>query len=430
MSAPSQSDWFGFASTQAGRRFSLLVLGHLASVLGSRVSTFAGSVWVLESTGQVESFGVVLLCAFAPGLVVAPWLGQLVDRRSRKALLMGGDAALLVASLLAALAVNQHSYWGFCAVQVVSSVLLRLVNMTLTSAVPTLVEDHILPSANGVTQVAVGFADLVGPMLGGLLVGVVAPWVPFTVDAASFGVSLLMTAVIPLVWPALQPRPPVPFRQMLAPAIALVRPQPVLRSMLLVSASMNACIGLVDMLAAPVVLHLGDAQGLGRLMSLYALGATVAAVIASIVPMRRPALVYAVASVAFGLALVTMALWPSLVMMGAAGFAMSFAVGVAGVASTTEWQRRIPHGQLGQVVAARSLATEWTVPAAMGLSTLTVAAFSRWVAPWNLVGFGGADDPALRGPATLLLAGGVMVVVAVLSALGGLLRPPPPVAGP
>lgn len=403
-----RGSWFGFTKTAAGRRFALLSLGQLVSVVGSRVAAFGGSVWILQSTGQVADFGISLLCTFLPGLLLAPWLGQLVDRQPRRRLLLAADLALLVLTLLGGLAVTRGSLWGYWAVQAASSVLARLVLVALLSSTSSLVEDEILPSINALFGLAVGMGDLLGPLIGGFLVGLVPLWVPFGLDAATFLVSMLATATLALQWPpgASTPRPA--FWQTLTPAVALVRPQPVLVAMLVLSAAMNASIGLLETLVAPVALHLGDARVLGGVMALYAFGGAAAAAIASAVPMPKPSAVFAACGLSFAAAQGALALWPGLSSMRLAGFTMAFVAGVAGVASTTEWQRRVPPDQQGSVLAFRSFTTEWTTPGAMALATLWAAPLSAWVSPLAAAGLAGGGDAVLRGPALLLLLGAVM----------------------
>ncbi|MBX7100991.1 MAG: MFS transporter [Myxococcaceae bacterium] len=420
-----RSSWFGFTKTAAGRRFALLSLGQLVSVVGSRVAAFAGSVWILQTTGQVADFGVSLLCTVLPGLVLAPWLGQVVDRRPRRQMLLGADFALLVLALLGALAVARGSLWGFWAVQAASSVLNRLVLVTLQSSTSSLVEDEILPSSNALFGLAVGVGDLVGPLIGGFLVGFLPAWAPFALDAATFGVSLLATLTLALQWPSVTNRAQPAFFQGLASAAGLVRPQRVLTAMLMLSASLNASIGLLDMLVAPVALHLGDARVLGGVLALYAFGAAASSAVASAVPMPRPAAVYAACGVTFGTAQVALALWPGLFAMRLAGFIMAFAAGVSAVASTTEWQRRTPTQQQGSVFAFRSFMTEWPTPAAMALATVSAGPLSSWVSPLAVAGLAGGAEAELRGPALLLLGGAVVTLVVVAANAAALIRAAP-----
>ena len=62
------------------RRFTLIWLGQLVSVIGSGLTSFALGVWIYSETGNVTPFALTALFATLPTVLVSPLAGALVDR--------------------------------------------------------------------------------------------------------------------------------------------------------------------------------------------------------------------------------------------------------------------------------------------------------------------------------------------------------------
>jgi len=58
--------------------------GQTVSVFGSQMAAFAISIWIYQETGSVIQFGAVIAAQLVPAIVFAPLAGVLVDRYSRK----------------------------------------------------------------------------------------------------------------------------------------------------------------------------------------------------------------------------------------------------------------------------------------------------------------------------------------------------------
>ena len=66
------------------RVFAWVWLSQLVSVTGSALTGFAAGVWVFQQTGSVLDYSLLVACAAAPTLAVAPWAGAWVDRIDRR----------------------------------------------------------------------------------------------------------------------------------------------------------------------------------------------------------------------------------------------------------------------------------------------------------------------------------------------------------
>lgn len=71
--------------------FLALWLGQFVSTIGSGLSSFALGIYLLQKTGSVTSFTMLLLATFLPSVIVKPLGGVLADRYDRRFMMFLGD---------------------------------------------------------------------------------------------------------------------------------------------------------------------------------------------------------------------------------------------------------------------------------------------------------------------------------------------------
>jgi len=179
------------------RDYMLLLGGQFLSYTGSQTSQFAFPLLVLLVTGSAAWAGI------AGGLVVMPLVvlslpaGALVDRWDRKRLMIVCDVgrALILASIPAALFLGHLTLVQLCLCALAEGTFYAFFNLAETSALPRVVAKEQLPAAGSQDMAAKNAAMLLGPLFGGLLLGLQRA-LPFLVDAATYVVSVFSLAFI------------------------------------------------------------------------------------------------------------------------------------------------------------------------------------------------------------------------------------------
>src|SRR5437764_5472579 len=69
-------------------------------LLGSEISRFGVSVWLYQQTHSVSVFSALLLANTVPGMIASPFAGSVVDRSSRKKVMIGAAIVSLCGSLV------------------------------------------------------------------------------------------------------------------------------------------------------------------------------------------------------------------------------------------------------------------------------------------------------------------------------------------
>ncbi len=186
--------------------FSAMWLGQVISSLGDRVHQIALVFLVARATNESPlALGLVFAAMTIPTSVVGPLAGALVDRWNRKWVMVGSD--LVRAALVFAIPVVANLHIGL----VIGLVLLIAVASSFfrparAAALPQVVPDEDLLTANSAMWVADTASDLAGYGLGGLFVAFLGPALSmaFWIDGASYlaSAALVAAVAIPRIVPA------------------------------------------------------------------------------------------------------------------------------------------------------------------------------------------------------------------------------------
>lgn len=378
------------------RDFMLLWGGQTVSQTGTQVTILAlplvAIVALKATTLQVGLLSVADTSAF---LLMALPAGVLADRVRKRRLMLGCDVALLavIGSVPAAQVAGVLSLGQLYVVALISSVLSVLFTVAYTSYLPGLVERDQLLDANGKLRTSQSFAELAGPSLGALLVGLSGAVRAMTGDALSYGFSAICLLLIRNREPRAaragdQERPG--FRSQLGEGIVYVLGDPILRKTVAWSGTANFFVIMVETLG-PVYLirsvHLRPAY-VGLLLAMGAVGGVIAGSLSRALARRiGSARISWLSMTVFTLPglLIPMARPGWWVLLFAAGW-MSWTFGstLCGVAVASYQQGTCPAELRGRVSGAARWVNWGTLPlgglAAGGLGSVLGAHATLWIA--------------------------------------------------
>lgn len=190
------------------RNFQLYFGGQLVSVAGTWMQIIAQGWLVYRLSRSEWTLGLVGFASAIPALLVSPWGGVLVDRVSKRNLLVAAQAAAMVLAFIqAALAfTNQTEIWHM----VVLAALLGLVTAFEAPARQAFTVEMVgrddLTNAIALNSMMFNGARIIGPALGGLLLATVGEGWCFLLNGLSFlaviGGLLAMQVSAPPIPPA------------------------------------------------------------------------------------------------------------------------------------------------------------------------------------------------------------------------------------
>ncbi len=174
--------------------FRLLFTSVFVSGLGTYLAVIALSVDVWDRTHSGVWVSALLIADFLPAVAIGLLLGPLVDRLSRKRLLVGADLVRLAVFVLLAFAVTS---WQIVALAFVAGVATGFARPAAYAGLPNLVGPDALPRANSLLRIAEQLTITIGTVLGGVIVGAAGTDPAYLVNAGSFLLSAALLVRIP-----------------------------------------------------------------------------------------------------------------------------------------------------------------------------------------------------------------------------------------
>jgi len=180
---------FAIVQMPEHRSYRRLLLARAISTLGTWTAFFAVRIAVYNQTNSAWWISILLFCELVPGVILGIALGPLIDRWSRKRMMVFSD--LGGAAVFAALPFV-HSPAGICALSAVAGFSAAFFRPSCYSAVPNLVRKDSLIAANALLQGVENLATLLGPVLAGIGVLLLGSNAVYRINAFSFLVSAVL----------------------------------------------------------------------------------------------------------------------------------------------------------------------------------------------------------------------------------------------
>src|SRR5919204_1427408 len=174
--------------------FRLLFFATFGSSLGSLLAVIALAIDVKDRTDSGKWIAALLLANLLPGIALGLTLGPLLDRLSRKRLMIAADLVRLAVFCTLPFA---GSALAIVLLALVAGVALSFFRPAVYAGMPNLVESDDLPAANTLLLTVENVTWAAGPLLGGLLVAASGPDLAYWINAATFLFSAVLIMRIP-----------------------------------------------------------------------------------------------------------------------------------------------------------------------------------------------------------------------------------------
>ena len=174
--------------------FRYLFLATAGSSFGTYLAAIALTVQIYDETGSGVWVAGLLIADFLPIVAIGLLLGPLVDRLSRRWLMIASDLARF--GVFAALPFVD-SPTAVVVLAAASGIATGFFLPAAGAALPNLVSEEDLVNANSLWVTVETLAWMIGPLVAGAMLTVWPPSVPYAVNAVTFLVSAALVARIP-----------------------------------------------------------------------------------------------------------------------------------------------------------------------------------------------------------------------------------------
>lgn len=394
------------------RPFALLWSGQTISRIGDFLYEVALAWWVLDKTGSAALTSLVLILTFTPMLLFLLIGGVAVDRFSRINIMLASDVArgLIVGGVAALAYTNQLEVWHIYLASLAFGFMDAFFQPAFQALVPELTPQEHLTSANALSSFSVQIGRMIGPAIGGTVLGVLGAAGAFALNATSFLISAVF--LLPLWRMGVskpQPAAPTDHQSFLNDArdgLTFVLERPVLWISILLFAFTNITLVGPYSVAMPVLVKNsldGNADMLGWIYAVFPVGYVAGGLwTGRQIKVRRRGIVAYGGTIVAGLMLGSFGLLLPLWAM----FIAAFINGAALEIGTQIWlnllQELVPAEKMGRVSSIDMLGSFVLLPIGLGL------------AGWATDVFG--------APRVFLLGGGLTAVFTVCGLLHPALR--------
>jgi MFS family permease len=272
---------------QRSPSFGILFVAVFGSGLGTWLAFVALTVDVYDRTHSGPWVSALLIADFLPMIAIGLLFGPLLDRLSRRGLLVAADLARFGVFCALPFATSAAQIVALAAAAGFATGFFR---PAVYAGLPNLVGDADLPRANSLLQTIENVTTTAGPLVGGILVSTSSPDTAYWFNAATFVLSALLLLRIPGRLLQARAAPSQGHLRDLRAGFALVRrARPLLTVLVVWNVAMlaNAGVNVAEVVLAKVSFDAGD-FGFGLLVAAAGLGLAGGSLAAGPLLERRP----------------------------------------------------------------------------------------------------------------------------------------------
>jgi DHA3 family macrolide efflux protein-like MFS transporter len=354
--------------------FSIVWLGQLVSMTGSGMTRFALTIWVWQETGEATALALVAIFSFAPAIFFSPIAGAIVDRVSRKKIMIASDlaAGLSTVALLVLFSTGHLVIWHLWAAGFFASAFESFQFPAYSAAITTMIEKKHYTRANAMLGMVQSASMIIAPVLAGSLLYVIGINGIMIIDIATFIFAIGMLLLVAIPNPAETAVGRASRGTLLKESVFGFRyifSNRSLLGLLLIFFTTNLTFGLTMILLAPMILsRTGDNSAvLGTTMMMFGIGGVVGGLlIAAWGGFKRR-----IHGVLLGLIFlsifgqIVIGVGQSIRVWAVGAFLAMFFMPLVNGSSQAIWQAKVSPDIQGKVFATRRLIAQISSPVAM-----------------------------------------------------------------
>ncbi len=375
------------------RSFMLLMAARFVSQIGDRIHFFALTWYILNKIGTGSAVGTIMIFATAPSVIMGPFTGVLADRFDRRKIMIAMDSArAIIAVVLGYLVMrNQAPLWSLYLGTGLLAICSAMYFPTGAAMFPNLVDDSQLLKANSMNSLLNSMAMIVGPVVGGILFGLVGTEGAFALNGTTFVFSAICEVFI--IAPKLIKHAEVKmqdFKANMVEGFKFVYRTKALLAMLFFGLVVNFFFYPVQDVIQPIIVKnilMLSAEDYGRIIAFFPGGLLISTLLIQILPQPKKKykfMLWSMFSQSMGLILLALPILPAFMSSIAAenyfylycGITMlrGLAFGFSNVPMQVVNQKLIPDEFRGRVYALQGTFYQGLMPISMGIAGFMVDA--------------------------------------------------------
>jgi MFS transporter, DHA3 family, macrolide efflux protein len=359
--------------TQSMSVFILIWIGQVLSLVGSRMTSFALSIWIYQHTNSNTQFTLLILSTTLPAIIISPIAGVFVDRWSRRWIMIISDfcAGLCTLTIAWLFMDGNLEVWSLCLISAISSSFSAFQSLAYSSATTLLVPKEQLGRASSMTQIRLAIAEILSPVLATALLATVQIPGVIIIDLTTLCFALICLLLVNFpevqIAKAKADQEEVGFLSSLLQEVTFgwnyLIERPGLIGLVIFIAISNFLIGFDEALTTPLVLSFTSIQNLGTISSIASSGMLVGSLIMSFWGgLQRQINIIFISMFFLGLFYVLAGLCPSPILFTISNFFIFFIIPIVNGGIQVIYQKKVAPEVQGRVFAFRTALTQGFLP--------------------------------------------------------------------
>ena len=353
------------------KKFLMIWSGELISSIGSGMTAFALSVYVYQTTGSATYVSLITLLAYLPTVLLSPLGGVLADRYDRRLLMIIGDlfSGLGLAYVLWNIQTGSDSMLPICIGVTVNAVFVALLEPSFRATITELLTEEEYARASGMMQIAGNAKFLISPALAGILLAVADIRLILLIDIGTFLITVTTVAIVrKSVGKAVKTERQSIGREMRL-GFAEINKSKGIRILIILMSFVCFFVGILQTLTSPMVLAVSNAETVGIMESLCAVGMLLGSVFIGILGIKKNfSTVLCVAGILSGIFIALTGVNKSIFVTGAGIFLFFLALPFMNTSADVLIRKNIPNELQGRVWGIISLLSQTGTVLAYALS--------------------------------------------------------------
>ncbi len=187
--------------------FFTLWASQALSLFGSALVHFALIWWLTDTTQSATVLALASLVGLLPNVILAPFAGVVVDRISRKWLMLASDGLVALVTLWLAylFAAGSLELWHVYLALFIRSAAGTVQFPAMQASTSLMVPDAHLARVAGLNQMLQGGMSIIAPPIGALLLATLPMQSVLAVDVGTAALAMLILALVRIPQPARRP---------------------------------------------------------------------------------------------------------------------------------------------------------------------------------------------------------------------------------
>lgn len=256
------------------KKFSLLLVFVVLSLMGTAATDFSLSLWILDNNDSTVTYSIINFIIVTPQVLLSPFMGSLIDRWNKKKTIIFGQLLAGLSSLVLMLLymANGLEAWHIMVVSLFSSIANAFVFQAFYVVTVTMVPKSKLSQAKGLERAAFSLVAIGVPMATPFLYKSIDLNGVFLIDVITFSTSILAFIAIKFGERKTGKSGDLAFRRDAKLVWNFLTTTKGYLPLLVYFFIINFTLGILALMLAPLVMDFANEETLGFIMTMAGLG--------------------------------------------------------------------------------------------------------------------------------------------------------------